>query len=342
MPTEKLTPSAPRPRRDLLDEAGDEPLRNQPSRPSHDGERGPDDAEGLPLEWPGGEGGLADAARELLSSEYYLRQWGRIGMRNRSEEVDEFGLDPKYEAGYRPLFDFLYERYFRVEVEGIEQVPADGRCVVVANHSGAMPYDGIMLSASMRRDHPARRELRWLTEDFITYLPFVGAFMNRIGAVRACQENAERLLRKEKLIAVFPEGVKGIGKLFRDRYRLQRFGRGGFIKLCLRTGTPIVPCAIVGAEEAAPMLYRIDRLARTLGLPYIPVTPTFPALGVLGLLPAPTKWKIIYGERVVLEGLGPESADDQVLVGRLSERVRATIQGMLDKAIAERQSVFFG
>jgi 1-acyl-sn-glycerol-3-phosphate acyltransferase len=298
---------------------------------------------GLPIEWPGGdEGGLAEAARELLSSDYYLRQWGRIGMRNRSEEVDEFGLDPKYEARYRPLLDLLYSRYFRVEVSGIDQVPSEGRCVVVANHSGAMPYDGIVLRTAMRRDHPARRELRWLTEDFITYLPFVGAFMNRLGAVRACQENAERLLRKGTLIAVFPEGVKGIGKLFRDRYRLQRFGRGGFIRLCLRTGTPIVPCAIVGAEEASPMLFRMEGVGRTLGLPYIPITPTFPALGPLGLLPAPTKWQISFADPLDLSSYGPEGADDQVLVSKLAERVRTTIQAMLDGSLASRKSVFFG
>ena len=300
-------------------------------------------AEAPPLEWPGGDDGrLVDAARELLSSDYYVRQWGRLGMRSRSQEVDELGLDPKVEARWRPVFDFLYARYFRTEVEGIENVPAEGRACIVANHSGTMPYDGIMLATALRRDHPARRELRWLTEDFITYLPYVGSFMNRIGAVRACQENAERLLRSEKVIAVFPEGVKGIGKLFKDRYRLQRFGRGGFIRLCLRTGAPIIPCAIVGAEEASPMLFRFEGIARTVGLPYIPITPTFPALGPAGLLPAPTKWRMLFGEPLDVSEFGAEAADDQVLVGRLAERVRATIQGMLDRAIAERASVFFG
>lgn len=301
------------------------------------------DAQPATLQWTGGDDrGLAETARELLSSGYYLRQWGRIGMRNRSEEVDEFGLDPKYEARYRPLFDLLYTRYFRGEVSGIENIPAQGRCVIVANHSGALPYDGIVLRTAVRREHPAQRELRWLTEDFITYLPFAGAFMNRIGAVRACQENAERLLRKDNVIAVFPEGVKGIGKLYKDRYRLQRFGRGGFIRLCLRTQTPIVPCAIIGAEEASPMVYRLESVARTLGLPYIPITPTFPALGPLGLLPAPTKWKMLFAEPLDLSEYGPEGAEDQVLVSRLSERVRATIQELLDRAVAERQNVFFG
>lgn len=282
-------------------------------------------------------------ARELLSTDFYLRQWGRLGMRNRSEEVDEFGLDPKYEARYKPFFDFLYKHYFRADTTGTENIPNQGRCLIVSNHSGgALPYDGVMLRTALRHDHPEQRELRWLAEDFIYYLPFVGAVMNRLGAVRACQENAERLLGGERLVAVFPEGAKGIGKLYKERYRLQRFGRGGFIRLCLRTQTPLVPCAIVGAEEANPMLYRIERMTKAFGIPYLPITPTFPALGPLGLLPAPTKWKIRFGEILRFDGYGPEAADDDILVGRLAERVRSTIQGLIDKVLAERQSIWFG
>ena len=174
------------------------------------------------------------------------------------------------------------------------------------------------------------------------YLPFAGVFMNRVGAVRACQENAERLLEKELLVAAFPEGVQGIKKLYRERYRLQRFGRGGYIRLALRMQAPLIPCAIVGAEETNPLLYRIEYLAGLVGLPYIPVTPTFPLLGPLGLLPAPSRWRIHFGEPVSLDGHGPEAADDHVLVGRLSERVRATIQGMLETGVRERRSVWFG
>jgi 1-acyl-sn-glycerol-3-phosphate acyltransferase len=289
------------------------------------------------------EATVFDTARELLSTDFYLRKWGRLGMRNRSEEVDDFGFDPVYEQRARPVFNFLYERYFRVECDGVSNVPDEGRCLLVANHSGTLPYDGVMLKTAIKREHAKQRDVRWLTEDFIFHFPFVGAFSNRIGAVRACQENAERLLRQDALVAVFPEGLKGIGKLYKDRYRLQRFGRGGFIKLCLRTGTPIVPVAIVGAEETNPMLMRIERVSSALGLPYIPVTPTFPALGPLGLLPAPTKWKITFGE-VLRWGdeYAPEAAEDEILVGRLAERVRAKIQGMLDHAIGERRSVWFG
>jgi 1-acyl-sn-glycerol-3-phosphate acyltransferase len=199
-----------------------------------------------------------------------------------------------------------------------------------------------MLKTAIAKEHVAARELRWLTEDFITYLPFVGSFMNRMGAVRACQENAERLLARDKLVAVFPEGVKGMSKLYRDRYRLQRFGRGGFVRLCLRTQTPIVPCAIIGAEETNPILFRFEKLAKSFGLPYLPVTPTFPLLGPAGLLPAPTKWTIRFGEPIDLSAHAPSAADDQVLVGELAERVRTTIQDMLDLGISKRESVFFG
>jgi len=289
-----------------------------------------------------GEATVFDTARELLTSNFYMRKWGRLGMRHRSEEVDDFGYDPVYEEKVRPVFDFLYDRYFRVETEGIDRIPSEGRCLLVANHSGTLPYDGAMIRTAVKREHPARRDVRWLAEDFIFHFPFLGAFSNRVGAVRACQENAERLLRQDALVAVFPEGVKGIGKLFRERYRLQRFGRGGFIKLCLRTQTPIVPVAVIGAEEANPMLLRVEYLSKALGLPYIPVTPTFPLLGPLGLLPAPTKWKMIFGDPVELAGYGPEAADDQILVGRLAERVRATIQTMLDRSVGERRSVWFG
>jgi 1-acyl-sn-glycerol-3-phosphate acyltransferase len=284
----------------------------------------------------------APSARDFLSTDFYLRKWGRLGLRNRSQEVDEFGHDPVYEQKVLPLFEFLYRKYFRVETHGVERIPADGRCLLVANHSGTLPVDGMMLRLAVRREHPRAREVRWLAEDAIFHFPFLGSFTNRLGAVRACQENAERLLDHGALVAVFPEGMKGIGKLFRDRYKLARFGRGGFVKLCLRTRTPIVPVAIVGSEETNPLLGKIEYLTRAFGVPYVPITPTFPLLGPAGLLPAPTKWKIYFGEPTHLDGYGAEAADDELLVGRLAERVRGEIQAMLDRAIAERRSVWFG
>lgn len=282
-----------------------------------------------------------DTARELLSTNYYLRKWGRLGMRNRSEEVDDFGYDPVYETRVKPFIDFLYSTYFRVEASGVDHVPTEGRCLLVSNHSGTLPFDGLMIRAAVKREHPGARDVRWLAEDFIFHFPFIGSFTTRIGAVRACQENAERLLRQDALVAVFPEGMKGTGKLFRDRYRLQRFGRGGFIKLALRTGTPIVPVAVLGGEETQPLLARLDSLGRSLGFPYVPVTPTFPLLGPLGLAPAPTKWKIVFG-RPIHSQEGPSAADDELLIGRLAEQVRGTIQEMVDDLVEARRSVFFG
>ncbi len=275
------------------------------------------------------------------SEDFVARKWGRAALRSRADDFDDFGLDPAFERRVQPAVEFLYKAYFRNSVEGVDNVPAEGRCIVVANHSGALPLDGPMLRAALRIEHKQKRDLRWLAEDFVYYLPFAGVFMNRVGAVRACPENAERLLEKESLVAVFPEGVHGIKKLFRERYHLQRFGRGGYIRLCLRMRAPIVPCAIIGAEESSPLLYRLEGLTELVGLPYFPITPTFPWLGPLGLLPAPAKWRMRFGEPIHLDSYGPEAADDHVLVGRLSERVRSAIQAMLDSGLRERRSVWF-
>jgi len=318
-------------REHVADDDGDGPPRPARSEPPRAMSSRPPEPEGV-----------LDSAKELLSTDFYLRKWGRMGLRNRSEEVDEFGYDPVYEQKVLPFFDFLYEKYFRVEVHGVDRLPAEGRCLLVANHSGTLPFDGVMLRRAVRREHAQHREVRWLAEDGIFHLPFLGSFTNRLGAVRACQENAERLLEHGALVAVFPEGMKGIGKLFKQRYRLQRFGRGGFVKLGLRTRTPVVPVAIVGGEETNPMLSRVEYLTRAIGIPYFPVTPTFPLLGPVGLLPAPTKWKIFFGEPIDLEGYGAESADDEILVGRLTEQVRGEIQQMLDRAVRERRSIWFG
>ncbi len=277
-----------------------------------------------------------------VAAEYVARKWGREALRNRQEDVDDFGLDPVFEDKLRPLLTLLYRNYFRVQVEGIDQVPSAGAAVIVANHSGTLPLDGAMLRTAIRLDHPSGRNLRWLAEDFVFYLPFAGVVLNRIGAVRACPENAERLLEQNALVAVFPEGVHGIKKLYSERYRLQRFGRGGYIRLCLRTRVPLVPCAIVGAEETNPLLYRLDWPSALVKLPYVPITPTFPLLGPLGLLPVPTRWKIRFGEPISFDRYGPEAADDNVLVSSLSERVRTSIQSLIDGGLRTRKSVWFG
>jgi 1-acyl-sn-glycerol-3-phosphate acyltransferase len=281
----------------------------------------------------------------LQATKDFLRDlwFGRPGAKDESYDVDEFGMDPSFIRRVKPLFDFLYYNYWRVTVEGLINVPASGRGLIVANHSGTLPYDGSMIAASVINEHPSRKDVRFLVEDFVYHFPFLGTFMYRIGGVRACPENAERLLAKEHLVTVFPEGIKGIGKNYKERYRLQRFGRGGFIKLALRMNAPILPTAVIGAEEIHPLLYKSTLLARPFGIPYIPVTPTLPLFGLLGVIPLPSKWTIVFGEPIRFSPkYGPKDAEDQLLVNRLSEMVRCRIQDMVTEALKKRRSIWFG
>jgi 1-acyl-sn-glycerol-3-phosphate acyltransferase len=277
-----------------------------------------------------------------LDWERLARLWSAFYFSWHSEDVDEFGYDPKFTETIRPLFEFLYTVWWRVDTQGVQNVPDAGPALIVANHSGVLPYDGIMIAVAVRHEHPARRECRMLALDMFALLPFLAPLLAQSGAVRASQENGERLLRKGELVGVFPEGVKGVGKRYKNRYKLARFGRGGFVRLALRTGAPIVPCAVVGAEEIHPVLAKADWVGRPLGLPYFPITPTFPALGPLGVVPLPTKWSIDFADPLPTAHYGPEAADDVILVNRLSEEVRSTIQRMIDGRLARRRSVWFG
>jgi 1-acyl-sn-glycerol-3-phosphate acyltransferase len=268
--------------------------------------------------------------------------WSAFYFAWHSEEVDEFGYDPKFMRTILPFFEFLYTMWWRVEASGVDHVPDQGPALIVANHSGVLPWDGLMVNLAVRHEHPARRECRMLALDMFALLPFLAPLLAQSGAVRANQENGERLLRKGELVGVFPEGVKGVGKPFKERYRLARFGRGGFVRLALRTGAPIVPCAVVGAEEIHPKIASMDWLGRPLGLPYLPITPTFPLLGPLGVVPLPTKWSIDFADPIPMDAHGPEGAEDPILVNRLSEQVRSTVQHMVDSRLARRRSVWFG
>ena len=284
--------------------------------------------------------------RKHLPLEALWRRWRALAMLGRSDVVDDFGRDPKATARWEWAFELLYRRWFRVEVTGLEHVPAKGRALLVANHGGTMPYDSAMVMHAVRRDHPARRDVRPLVEDPVYHLPWLGPLMNRIGGVRACPENAERLLAKDELVAVFPEGDKGMGKLWRDRYRLQRFGRGGFVRLALRMNAPIIPVAVVGADDSLPMLGKITWFAKNVGLPWIPVTPTFPWLGPAGLLPLPAKWRIEFGAPIDVasglgDGRGAAAADDRLLVNRTADRIREQIQQMVDRQRSLRRTPFF-
>jgi 1-acyl-sn-glycerol-3-phosphate acyltransferase len=261
-------------------------------------------------------------------------------MRERSGEVDDFGFDPETVRSARPLLDFLRRRWWRVEVLGLEHVPDDRAVLFVANHSGLLPWDGLLLSDTIAAEHGEVRRPRFLIADWLITLPFVQPALARLGGVRACRENAERLLEAGLSVIAFPEGVKGAAKTFRDRYRLQRFGRGGAVRLALAAGVPIVPVAIVGAEEAHPILFKVETPARALGLPFLPVTPTFPWLGPFGALPLPAKWVISFGEPLAEAKRGAEAASEDLLVARLTEELRGEVQRLVKEALRVRQGVF--
>ena len=277
---------------------------------------------------------------DLFGSQHYAREWGPQALRDRGSEVDPFGLDRAYEARYRPFFEAIYKRWFRVTTRDVVHVPSEGPAMLVGNHAGALPWDGLMLKTAVALEHPAQREVRWLVEDSVFHAPFLGAATNRLGAVRACPENAERLLAEDALVAVFPEGDKGASKPFSRRYELQRFGRGGYVRLALRTKTPIVPVAIVGAEEAHPTLFSLRRAAKVLGIPFLPVTATFPWLGPVGLVPLPSRWVIVFGEPIDLARHPAGTEDDPIAVQRISDDVRNAVQSLLTQALALRPSTF--
>jgi 1-acyl-sn-glycerol-3-phosphate acyltransferase len=257
-------------------------------------------------------------------------------------EVDEFGFDPDLTDNVLlNLIRPLYEKYFRVEARGLERVPNDGGALIVANHSGTLPLDALMTQVALWDHHPVGRHLRMLAADVVFTMPYVGSYARKAGHTLACNPDALRLLGGGEVVGVWPEGFKGIGKPFSERYRLQRFGRGGFVSAALRTGAPIIPTAIVGAEEIYPKIGDIKPLARLLGIPYVPVTPTFPWLGPLGLVPLPSKWYIVFGEPIETSGYDPAAADDPMLVFNLTDQVRESIQDTLYRVLLQRRSVFF-
>src|SRR5215831_16631646 len=280
---------------------------------------------------------LADALREAPG--LLAEAWSAIEAAVRAiraglgtaggEQLDVYGRDARLSEAVAPLVDFLYSRWFRVEVEGAANVPAGG-ALLVANHAGALPLDGPILHEALRRERPELPEARWLAEDQVFYAPLLGTLFNRLGAVRASPDSATRLLAERRPVLVFPEGIQGIGKPFRDRYRLQRFGRGGFVKLSLRTGRPILPVAIMGAEETLPLLGKLP--GGLLGVPYVPVTPL--------PVPLPAKWRIRIGEPIAVPAGAKET--DLSVVESLVEATRNTIEHMLRDLLGARGGVFLG
>ena len=255
-------------------------------------------------------------------------------------EVDDFGFDPELTDGvFHPILKLLYRDWFRTEVSGVENVPDTGGGLLVGNHSGTFAWDALMLSVAVRDETPAQRHLRLLGADLVFRVPVVSELARKSGVTVACNPDAERLMSTGELVGVFPEGFKGIGKHYSRRYKLQRFGRGGFVSAALRTGTPIVPVAIVGAEETYPLLADIKPLARLLGVPFFPVTPQFPLLGPFGLVPLPSKWLIRFCPPIPTAHL-TDAADDPMVVYNLADQVRETIQATLHDLLKDRPDPF--
>ncbi|WP_299054410.1 1-acyl-sn-glycerol-3-phosphate acyltransferase [uncultured Nocardioides sp.] len=286
---------------------------------------------------------LVAGAREVLGEDWESRlAHGLAAVRRRltgEYAVDEYGFDA--ELTRRLLFAILRplaEKWFRIEVRGLENIPADGGALVVSNHSGTIPVDGLMTMFSVT-EHTGRF-LRPLGADLVFRTPIVAGLARKMGATLACTEDAERMLSGGELVGVWPEGFKGIGKPYSERYKLQRFGRGGFVSAAMRTGVPVIPVSVVGAEEIYPLVGNVPALARLLGLPYVPITPLFPLLGPLGLVPLPSKWLIEFGEPVRTDSYGEGAADDPMLVLNVTDQVRETIQQTLYALLMERPSVF--
>jgi 1-acyl-sn-glycerol-3-phosphate acyltransferase len=286
----------------------------------------------LPEALTGGAAALPREARETVQ---------RVARRLEGDyPEDEWGFDEEFADLVEPFFGFLYERWWRVKVEGTHNVPAHGRALLAANHAGILPWDATMISLALLREHPLPRHPRFMVLNWAFDLPWVSVFIRKVGGVVASPYNALRLLEQDHLVAVFPEGVRGTGKPYGERYRLQRFGRGGFVEIALRAGAPIVPVAVVGSEEVYPKLADVPALARLIGAPFFPVTPTFPWLGPFGAIPLPSRWRIEFCPPIETASYGPEAADDRRVVLELTERVRDTVQQALYANLVRRGPPF--
>jgi 1-acyl-sn-glycerol-3-phosphate acyltransferase len=274
---------------------------------------------------------------EIAQFAYQLRELSRRGA---NYAVDDFGFDSQWTESFLAAFKILYRDYWRVETTGIEHVPATGRALLVANHAGVLPWDGTMIKTAMFVEHHQPRHVRALVASLFMGMPVLSWFLRRTGQTVGHPDDTRRLLERDELVLVFPEGVKGTGKPFKDRYRLRRFGRGGFVATAIRTSAPIIPVSVVGSEEIYPMIADLAPIARTFGLPYLPLTPFWPWLGPLGLIPLPSKWRIQFHPPVHVETYPPDAADDRNLVMSIADEVRDTIQKGVYDNLKMRRGVF--
>ena len=294
-----------------------------------------EDALGLPRQEPMAVPATAPDLRRLREL---------IPVREEGRELDDWGRSERVFELMQPLLDFYYRYWFRVDASGVNNVPSDGGALLVSNHSGALPPDAPMIMQAIRHEHPAPRPLYVLAEHWFKGYPGIGMLTNKMGIVPAHTANASRLLRDERRLAlVFPEGLKATRKLYWQRYKLRRFGRGGFVRTAMRAGVPLVPIAVVGAEDAMPIFAHVPLLQRLTGLIYFPVNHAFPHFGAAaGLMYLPAKFRISFLEPVDLSGYGPEEAEDLSLVQSIAEDIRARIQTEVDALLESRTSVWFG
>ncbi|HUS93760.1 MAG TPA: lysophospholipid acyltransferase family protein [Patescibacteria group bacterium] len=256
-------------------------------------------------------------------------------------ETDAWGLDWEFIEAVRPFLDFMYKVYWRVETTGIEHISDYERALLVGNHSGQLPWDGAMLMTALLNEHPAQRLVRNLYSKWLPTLPFMSSILVKMGQALDSVENGVRLLEQEELVGVFPEGYNGVGKLFRNRYKLARFGRDGFVKMALNAQAPIIPVSIVGAEETYITLGKSSTLARLTGFPYFPISLRFPWLGLLGVVPLPTKWYIDIGQPIPMDDYGSDAAVNPALLSQLTDKVRNVIQEMVNNRLEQRRAIFF-
>ena len=276
----------------------------------------------------------SDLPRELQNElEERLR---KIPNRLNEYGFDAFGLSPEWVRNTMLPALFLYRHYFRVETFHIDRMPP-GRVLVIANHAGQLPFDGAMLQTALLLEAEPPRIARAMGEYWIPQLPLVSFAAARGGAMVGTPRNCAQMLHQGECVAAFPEGVRGMNKLFRDRYQLQRFGLG-FMRLALETRTPIVPVAIVGSEDQQPGFANLTGLARLLGMPAFPITLGFPWLGPLGMLPLPVKYRIYFGEPMRFSG-NPSDEDD--VIADKVDQVKARIASMLADGLAARRSIFW-
>ena len=270
----------------------------------------------------------------------FIYQQRELARRGSNYAVDDFGFDPQWTESFLTVFKSLYHDYWRVETTGVEHVPATGRALLVANHAGVLPWDGTMIKTAVFVEHPHPRHVRALVASQFMGMPVMSWFLRRTGQAVGHPDDTRRLLERDELVLVFPEGTRGTGKSFRDRYRLRRFGRGGFVATAIRAQAPIIPVSVVGSEEIYPMVGDLTPVARLFGLPYFPVTRFWPWLGPLGMIPLPSKWRIQFHPPVEVAHLPPKAAEDQHLVMTLADDVRDTIQRGIYENLKLRRGVF--